>query len=78
MDTLDYRYYRAALDAARVDQTVVNFNMGLWCDRTPVKPILEVGCTKDGDCAEDDICVVNVACPLIEDFDADGNCLLSK
>ena len=41
VDTLDYRYYWAALDAALDDQAVVNFDMGLWSDRTPVKPVLE-------------------------------------
>jgi len=40
VDTLDYRYYWAALDAALDDKNEIHFDMGLWSDGTPVKPVL--------------------------------------
>ena len=41
VDTLDYRFYWAALDAALDNQALVSFDMGKWSDGTPVKPVLE-------------------------------------
>ena len=76
IDTLDYRYYWAALDAALDDQTVVNFDMGLWSDGTPVKPVLEYECTEDGDCAGDDVCSNNICSECTIDGDCDnGTCI---
>jgi hypothetical protein len=61
VDALDYRFYWAALDAALDNQTVITFDMGLWSDGTPVKPVLE-------DFAPDP------DCPSGADNDADGVC----
>ncbi len=41
VNTLDYRFYWAALDAALDNQALVSFDMGKWSDGTPVKPVLE-------------------------------------
>ena len=82
VDTLDYRYYWAALDAALDDQTVVNFDMGLLSDRTPVKPVLEdfapgPDCPSGADNDEDGVCGYVDNCPNIAnsnqgDYDNDG------
>ena len=38
-DAIDFRYYYAGLDAALDGQSSVAFDMGLWSDGTPVKPV---------------------------------------
>ena len=82
VNTLDYRYYWAALDAALVDQTVITFDMGLWSDGTPVKPVLEdfapdPDCPSGADNDADGVCTYVDNCPDVsnpnqEDADSDG------
>jgi hypothetical protein len=82
VDTLDYRYYWAALDAALDDQTVLSFDMGLWSDGTPVKSVLEdfapgPDCPSGADNDEDGVCGYVDNCPNIAnsnqgDYDNDG------
>ena len=82
VDTLDYRYYWAALDAALDNQTVVTFDMGLWSDGNSVKPVLEdlapgPDCPSGADNDVDGVCAYVDNCPDLsnsgqEDADNDA------
>jgi hypothetical protein len=82
VDTLDYRYYWAALDAALDDQSLATFDMGLWSDGTPVKTVIEslapgLDCLSGTDNDADGVCTYADNCPDKansgqEDADYDG------
>jgi hypothetical protein len=42
VDATDYRFYWAALDAMLAGQPKPTFNMGVWSDGVPVKPVLQL------------------------------------
>jgi len=41
-DSVDWRFYWAAMDAALAGNNTLTFNMGTWSNGTPVKPVLQV------------------------------------